>query len=425
MTAGLAAGAIFVAVYALIASERVDRTLAALLGASAVILGGLLDQREAFAAIDLNVIFLLVGTMVIANVLAKTGVFQWLAVEGVRRTGGHPYRLLVATSVLTAAASMLLSSVTAVVLLTPIVFFVAERIRITPVPFLISAVIASNIGATATLIGGPPNLLIGSAFGLGFEAFLLNALPVCIVLLAAYLAQARWLFRRELREVAQALEPDDLARLVRDERRIADPRLLRLSGAVIVLTIAGFLASRPLGFGEATIALTGAVVLMLLAKEDVREVLRDVEWATLLFFVGLFVVVAAVAKTGLIALAADRTLVLTQGDGDAAALLLLLASAALSALVDNIPYAATAIPLVAELGRSLRLEPLVWALVLGANLGGNATIVGASPNVVVAGLSASRGHPIRFRHFLGYGVPATLVSVAICTLYLWLRYLHG
>ena len=357
---------IFVAVYALIVSERIHRTLAALLGASAVILTGLLDQREAYATIDLNVIFLLIGTMSIANVLGRTGVFQWLAVEGVRRAQGRPYRLLVATSVLAALASMLLNSVTAVVLLTPITFFVADRLRLSPVPFLVSMIITSNVGATATLIGGPPNLIIGGAFALGFDAFVGHALPAAAVVLAVYLVQARWLFRRDLRQAAQGLEADDIARLVQDERRIADPTLLKQSGAVIVLTIIGFFASHTLGIGEATVALTGAVVLMIIAKEDVREVRRDIEWTTLLFFVGLFIVIGGVVKTGVIGLAAQQVLTLTQGDGAKTAFVVLFASAVISALVDNIPYAATMAPLVAELGRSMRLEPLIWALVLGA-----------------------------------------------------------
>ncbi len=423
MTAALVAVGVFVVVYGLIVSDRIDRTLAAMVGASALILLRVLDQDEAFAYVSFNVIFLLVGMMIIANILAKTGVFQWLAVEAVRRSGGRPYRLLVLTSVVTAVVSAFLDNVTTVVLMTPVTFFIAQRLRTSPIPFLISQVIASNIGGTATLIGDPPNILIGSAFGQDFGAFLLNTLPASAIALAVYLVQARWLFRRELALAAGALGPDDIARLVREERRIADPRLMRISLSVMAFTIVGFLAARPLGLGSATVALTGAFVLMIVAREDVNEVLRSVSWSTLFFFLGLFIVVGALVKTGVIAALAQGALGLTGTNVPAATLLVLWMSGFLSAIVDNIPYTATMIPLVQELGRTLDVNPLIWALSLGANFGGNATVIGASANVVVANMSGARGHPIGFRPYLRYGVPATLVTMLVSTVDLWLRYL--
>ena len=251
------AGAVFLVIYALIVTEKIHRTLAALLGASLMILLRVVDQREAFAFVDFNVIFLLAGMMIIANITAKTGVFQWIAVEAVRRAGGRPYALLVLTSLVTALVSAFLDNVTTVVLLTPVVFFIAQRLGISPVPFLISQVLASNIGGTATLIGDPPNIIIGSQMGKDFNDFLVNLTPAVAAALAVYLFLARWLFASELRAATTELDAGDIQRLVDEERRIADPRLMRISAVVLSLTILGFLLSRLLGLEGATIALTG------------------------------------------------------------------------------------------------------------------------------------------------------------------------
>ena len=419
----LLAGAIFIGIYALIVTEKIHRTLAALLGASLVILLKLVDQHEAFASVDFNVIFLLAGMMIIANVMAKTGIFQWVAVEAVRRTQGRPYRLLVVTSVITAIVSAFLDNVTTVVLLTPITFFVAQRLGTSPVPFLISQVLASNIGGTATLIGDPPNIIIGSQMGKDFNDFLVNLAPVATAALAVYLLMARWLFRDELREAVSALEPDDIERLVTEERTITNVPLMRLSLGVMALTIIGFLLSRPLGLEGATIALTGAVVLMIVAREDVHEIFNTVEWPTLFFFIGLFILVGAVVKAGIISDLATGVLSLTGGRTDLAALMVLWMSGFISAIVDNIPYTVTMVPLIQALGQNVDREPLIWALALGANLGGNATIVGASANVVVASMSEARGYPITFMQYLRYGVPATLATMVVATIDIWLRYL--
>lgn len=419
----LLAGAIFVGIYALIVTEKIHRTLAALLGASLVILLRLIDQEEAFAAVDFNVIFLLAGMMIIANVMAKTGVFQWIAVEAVRRTQGRPYQLLVVTSVITAVVSAFLDNVTTVVLLTPITFFVAQRLGTSPVPFLISQVLASNIGGTATLIGDPPNLIIGSQMGKDFNDFLVNLAPVATVALVVYLIMARWLFRDELRAAVSALEPEDIERLVAEERKITNVPLMRISLAVMAFTILGFLLSRPLGLEGATIAMTGAVVLMIVARQDIHEILNTVEWPTLFFFIGLFILVGAVVKTGIIADLATGLLSLTGGRTDLAALVVLWMSAFISAIVDNIPYTVTMVPLIQELGQTVDTEPLIWALALGANFGGNATIVGASANVVVASMSEARGYPITFVQYLRYGVPATLATMVVATIDIWFRYL--
>jgi Na+/H+ antiporter NhaD/arsenite permease-like protein len=419
----LLAAAIFIGIYALIVTEKIHRTLAALLGASLVILLKLVDQHEAFASVDFNVIFLLAGMMIIANVLAKTGIFQWIAVEAVRRTQGRPYRLLVLTSVITAVVSAFLDNVTTVVLLTPITFFVAQRLGTSPIPFLISQVLASNIGGTATLIGDPPNIIIGSQMGKDFNDFLVNLAPVATAALAVYLLMARWLFRDELRAAVSALEPDDIERLVAEERKITNVPLMRVSLGVMALTILGFLLSRPLGLEGATIAMTGAVVLMIVAREDVHEIFNTVEWPTLFFFIGLFILVGAVVKAGIISDLATGVLSLTGGRTDVAALMVLWMSGFISAIVDNIPYTVTMVPLIQALGQNVDREPLIWALALGANFGGNATIVGASANVVVASMSEARGYPITFIQYLRYGVPATLATMVVATIDIWIRHL--
>jgi Na+/H+ antiporter NhaD/arsenite permease-like protein len=419
----LVAGAIFLGIYALIVTEKIHRTLAALLGGSLVILLKLVDQREAFAFVDFNVIFLLAGMMIIANVMAKTGIFQWIAVEAVRRAEGRPYRLLLLTSVITAVVSAFLDNVTTVVLLTPITFFVAQRLGTSPVPFLISQVIASNIGGTATLIGDPPNIIIGSQMGKDFNDFLLNLAPAATAALVVYLLLARWLFRDELRAATSVLDAKDIERLVEAERKITNVPLMRLSLGVMALTILGFLFSRALGLEGATIALTGAVLLMIVARQDVHEIFNTVEWPTLFFFIGLFMIVGAVVKTGIISDLATAVLASTGGRTDLAALAVLWMSGLISAIVDNIPYTVTMVPLIQQLGQSVDREPLIWALALGANLGGNATIVGASANVVVASMSEARGYPITFVQYLRYGVPATLATLIVATIDIWIRYL--
>ena len=422
-TQALLAAAIFAGVYFLIVTERLHRTLAALLGAVVVIATGLLSQGEAFSesVVDFNVIFLLAGMMVIANILAKTGLFQWIAVEAVRITRGDPYRVLVIASIVTAVVSAVLDNVTTVVLIVPVTFFIAKRLRIAPVPILISQILASNIGGTATLIGDPPNLIIGSRLGKDFGDFLLNTAPAAIVSLVVYLAFARWLFRGQLgRRMLSAKDIDDL---VAEERRIADPAMMRTGLIVLLATIAGFIVARPLGLQGATIALAGAVVLMIVSKDDVHEILKTVEWSSLFFFIGLFIVVGAVVKAGLIRDLATATLGITGGRTDVAALLVLWMSAILSAIVDNIPYTITMVPLVSELGHSVNIEPLIWALSLGANLGGNATVIGASANVVVSSMAEAQGYPITFRGYLRYGLPATFLTMVVCTIDIWLRYL--
>jgi Na+/H+ antiporter NhaD/arsenite permease-like protein len=412
--------AIFIATYAAIATERLHKTIAAMAGGVAMILLGIVTQEEAFAEIDFNVIFLLAGMMILAGIVRKTGVFGWIAVRAARIAGGDPYRILVVLSVITAVASAFLDNVTTVVLVGPITLFLAARLGMNPFPFLVSEILASNIGGASTLIGDPPNLLIGSAAGLDFDAFLFHMAPLSIILMAVYLMAARWLFREQL-----TADPELRAGLLELNERdmITHPGLLRISLSVLGLTLAGFLLHGALHLEPATVALAGAILLIVLARESPDQVLRDVEWPTLFFFIGLFMLVAGVIEIGLIDAVASAVVSLTGGALAGTSLLILWLSAVLSGLIDNIPYTATMIPVVERLAEGQPNDAIWWALAIGADLGGNATIIGASANVILAGMAGREGHPISFGAFLRYGLPVTAGSMVIATAYVWLRYL--
>ena len=415
------AGVIFLVTYGLIATERVDKTVAALLGGSLVVILGIIDQEEAFGAIDLNVIFLLAGMMILAGILRRTGFFQWVAIRSVKVARGEPFRLLLVLSTVCALLSALLDNVTTVVLIAPVTLYIANVLRVSPLPFLISEILASNIGGSATLIGDPPNILIGSAADLGFDDFLVHMAPAAFLVYVAFLGMTYWFYGRDL-----AVDPatrDSVLGL--DEREVlTDPALLRLSLGVIAVTVVGFLLAKPLGLEAGTIALLGASALMLLSRSEAEEVLQEVEWSTLFFFVGLFMLVEAVVHVGIVGAVADGLIDLTGAEPVVTTLGLIWLSGIASAVIDNIPYTAAMIPVVQDLGAAgIPIEPLWWALALGACLGGNATIVGASANVVVANLAGRADHPITFGQFLRYGLPVTFVSLAISTGYVFIRYL--
>jgi Na+/H+ antiporter NhaD/arsenite permease-like protein len=415
------AGGVFVIAYALIATERFDRTLIALLAGLSLVAVGIIDQDEAFRAVDWNVIFLLAGMMVIAGALRQTGFFRWLGVRSAQLSRGNPVRLLVALSLVTAVVSAFIDNVTTVVLLTPVVLSISRTLGISPMPYLISIILASNIGGTATLIGDPPNILIGSASGLDFMAFLVNLTPVIVVVFCAFVLTMVLLFRGQLQMPDERREA---ALEAVDEGIITDRGLLIRTLVILGLVIVGFLVHGLLGLEVATIALLGATALLLVSGIDVNEALRGVEWVTLFFFVGLFILVEAVVRTGIVSGIANGILEATGGDPGATAMALLWFSAGASAIIDNIPYTATAIPIVDQLiAAGLPSDALWWSLALGACLGGNLTIVGASANVVVANLAERGGHPIRFWLFLRYGAVVTLASMVISSAYVWWRYL--
>ncbi len=415
------AAILFLATYALIATDRIDKTVAALLGGLLMVAFGIVPQDEAFAAIDLNVIFLLVGMMALAHVLGRTGFFALVGIRTAKLAGGRPYVLMVLLAAITAVLSAFLDNVTTVVLLAPVTFYVASVLQVSPIPFLITLIFASNVGGTATLIGDPPNILIGSAAGLDFGAFLTNLGPIALIVFGLLLVMLRLLFHGDI-AVNEAVR-EAVTEL--DEREvITDPRTMWLALAVIGGTVVGFLFHGALGLEPATVALLGATVLLLIGRIEVGPVLREIEWPTLFFFIGLFLLVEGVVRVGIIGGLAQAMVDATGGNGPVTILSLMWLSGIASAIVDNIPYTATMIPLVQDLGaQGIPLAPAWWALALGADLGGNATIVGASANVIVVSLAARAGHPISFREFLRYGIPVTLVSLVAASAYLWIRYL--
>jgi Na+/H+ antiporter NhaD/arsenite permease-like protein len=415
----LAAG-IFVITYGLIIRERMHRTIAALLGGASMIVVGILPQDQAFAAIDWNVIFLLVGMMIIANLLRETGLFQWIAVQAVRLGRNNPFRILVILAVVTAVSSAFLDNVTIVILVAPVTFFVAASLGISPMPFLIAEILASNIGGAATLIGDPPNILIGSAANIDFLTFAANMGPITVLILLVFLGMCWFMFGKDIGDTAKASA--DIEAL-QAEALITNGPLLTKSLIVIGGVLLGLLGHAAMHLEPATIALTGATILLLWHGRDPRPALQDVEWTTLFFFVGLFITVEAVVEVGIIEWIADAAVHLTRGDLGLTSMLLLWFSAIASGIVDNIPYTATMIPVVESVGQTLPIEPLWWSLALGACLGGNTTLVGASANVVVADLAARSGHPIRFGEFLRYGLVTALMSLLLSTAYIWLRYL--
>jgi Na+/H+ antiporter NhaD/arsenite permease-like protein len=412
---------VFFGTYLLIATERIHKTIAAMAGGTAMVLLGIVSQEEAFEHIDFNVIFLLAGMMILASIIRKTGVFGWLGVRAARFAGGDPYRILVVLCVITAIASAFLDNVTTVVLIGPITLFLAARLGMSPFPFIVAEILASNIGGASTLIGDPPNILIGSAADIDFATFAANMVPLALVNLVLFLLAARWLFRNHL--TMDAAMRDSLLAL--DERdMIANPALLRKSVAVLGLTLIGFLVHGQLGYEPATIALTGAVALMIVAREDPHEVLREVEWPTLFFFIGLFMLIAGVIEIGMIEAIASALISFTGGALDSGTYVILWLSALLSGVVDNIPYTATMIPVVEEMAAPHDGgQVLWWALAAGADLGGNLTIIGASANVILASMAEREGHPISFGQFLRYAGPVTLGTIIVSSLYLWLRYL--
>jgi len=414
---------VFVVAFALIVSERVHRTTVALAGGVVMLVVGLegYGQHEAFAAIDLNVIFLLVGMMVIVNVLSRTGIFQLLSVRAAKIARGNGVGLLLLLSLVTAVLSAFLDNVTTVVLMVPVTLILAETLNIRAAPLLIAEALASNVGGAATLVGDPPNILIASAADLTFVEFAANMAPLSVLTLALGLATVAVLARRELsvsEEARAAISSID------ESRMIEDPRLLRLCLPVLALTIVGFLFHGALDLEPATIALAGAALLLLVTRRDPHEALREVEWSTIFFFVGLFMMVGGLETVGVLADVAEFVADLSGRDPTGTSLLLLWVSGVLSGVVDNIPYTTATIPVVADLNTQIDAgDTLWWALAMGADFGGNLTIVGASANVLVANLAARGGNPISFLEFARYGVPVTLLSLLLSSLYLWLRYL--
>ena len=424
MQEALAIG-LFVLVLAFIAFELAHRTVLALLGAAVLVAFGVVSQEQAASEfVDWNTIGLLAGMMVIVAILERTGVFEYLAIKSAQWGKARPRRILLLLALVTAFLSAFLDNVTTVILMVPVTFLIADALDASPVPFLLTQVMASNVGGASTLIGDPPNILIGSAAGLTFADFVVNMTPVVLLTLPVVLGILYLMFRKDLGGGADAeavIANMDAAGSIRDGV------LLRRSLIVLGLVILAFFLHGALHLEAATIALFGAAALLLYSGLNVEEVLRDVEWSTLLFFVGLFVLVGGLEVTGFVGSIAEALTGVGGGGSVTTAIVVIWGSGLASGIVDNIPFTATMIPVIQDLAEAedlsgAQVESLWWALALGADFGGNLTLIGASANVVVAGMSERAGQRISFLKFMLYGIPVTLASLAVATVYVVARY---
>ena len=438
------AAIIFLGVYALIISEKLEKTKAALLGAIGILGLGILDQQEAFYSehlgIDYNVIFLLISMMIIVNTMGKSGVFEWAAVKIAKVAKGNPSVILALFLFATAITSALLDNVTTVMLVAPVTLMIADKLDLDPVPMLVLEALASNIGGTATLIGDPPNIMVGSKVGIGFSDFVVHLGPIVMVMLCAMILACHLLYGRKFK-VDEAKRREVLA--IDERTLIRDAKLMRRSLLVTGATIVGFLLHGTLHIEPATIALCGAVTLMVVTNADTHKTLLELEWPSIFFFIGLFIVVGGVVKVGLVTQLSQVVINLTGPTADSmmtTSMVMLWFSGIASGIIDNIPYVATMIPLITEMGQQVlgptmpadatthdimhhaTLMPVWWTLALGACLGGNATPIGASANVVVLGIAKKAGYHISFMRFVAVGTPVTLITLAMSTVYVYLRY---
>ncbi|MGE5239576.1 MAG: SLC13 family permease [Chloroflexota bacterium] len=431
------ATAIFVVGYALIASEKIHKTVVAIVGAALVLILKILEQHEAFHVeefgVDWNVIFLLISMMVIINLMRPTGIFEYIAIKSAQLGRGEPFKIMAIFAVVTAVLSAFLDNVTTVLLITPVTIFIADALEVDPIPYLLSCALSSNIGGTATLIGDPPNIMIASRAQLTFMDFVYHLTPVVVVLMVLYVGMIWLIWGRRLRTTEECKR-----RILgmHAQEAVKDRTMLIKSLAVLAIVLGGFGLHGALHLQPATIALFGAGLLLLLSRNhELHHVLAEVEWPTIFFFIGLFIIVGAVVKVGLIRWMSLQILDLTEGNLFATSMVVMWFSAFASAIVDNIPYVATMNPLVVDMATQIwpdlsglallhhpDLMPLWWSLALGACLGGNGSAIGASANVIVVGMSEKAGRKISFVKFMVYGMPIMILTVIVATVYVWLRY---
>ena len=411
---------IFLVTMAAIMTEKLHRTVAAVAGALLLILTGVLSVESGFSYVDLNTLGVLIGMMLFVAVVKNSGIFEYIAIKAAKIAKGRPWPLMVLFALITAVLSAFLDNVTTVLLIGPMTLAITSMLRINPIPFFMTQIMSSNIGGTATLIGDPPNIMIGSAAGLSFTDFITNTGVAVLFVLAATIVCFYFIYGRKLHVEPEAM--DSILQL--DENKaIKDRSLLIKSVVMILLVVFGFVFHSQLHLESCTIALTAAAVMLLIGRQDVEEIVAGVEWTTILFFTGLFIVVGGLQETGVIQILANGLMDLTEGHMTLTILLILWVSAIVSSFLDNIPFVATLIPLILTMQSSgVDVTPLWWAVSLGACLGGNGTLIGASANVVLSGISNRHGFPITFASYFKVGFPLMLVSVAISTVFLLLRF---
>lgn len=429
----LFAGSLFVLTYLLIITERLNRAVIAMTAAALMIMGGVLTQEAAVKGVDFNTIGLLTGMMIIVGITRDSGVFQYLAIRSAKLVKGDPWGILVMLMLVTAFLSAMLDNVTTVLLVAPVTLLITDTLKINAYPYLFAEIFASNIGGTATLIGDPPNIMIGSATSLSYNDFLFNLAPIAVIILALTIIPMYFIWGRHLKADPKLI---DKVMKYREIDAIKDWALLKKSLFVLTLVMFGFIVGHDYGYQPATIAMFGAALLLILnclphnqekQTELVARALGEVEWITIFFFIGLFILVYGVETTGLLESLAHKVIELTDGDKTVTAISILFVSAVASAIIDNIPFVATMIPLIknmaASFGGTEGLIPLWWSLALGACLGGNGSLVGASANLIVAGFAERSGQPIRFLPFMLMAFPLMLASVAVSAVYVYFRYL--
>lgn len=408
---------VFVVTYILIMSEKVNRTAVAMVGAFLMVVLNIEHQEQALKYIDFNTIGLLIGMMIIVNIMKKSGIFQYVAIKAAKFAKGDPWKIILYFCIITGVSSAFLDNVTTVLLIVPVTLVITDTLNLNPIPFLVPEILIANIGGTATLIGDPPNIMIGSATGLGFLDFITALGPVVVIIFITTMIAFKFGYRIHYR----ASEENKKKVTKMDEKRaIKDPILMKKSVIVLAFTILGFVLHQKLGYESATIALFAGAVLLLISQVDVEDIFIEIEWATIFFFISLFMLVGALEEVGVMTFLASKLLEVTQGNMVMTMIVILWVSAIASSVLDNIPFVATMIPLIKNYGQmsGLDVTPLWWALALGACLGGNGTLIGASANVIVTGLLAKHGQKLSFGYYLKIGFPLMIVSIIISTVYL-------
>ncbi|GET28900.1 SLC13 family permease [Prolixibacter sp. SD074] len=412
---------IFILTFVFITTETLPNAIAAMVGAFLLVAFHIINQEEAIDAIDFETIGLLSGMMMTVAVMRKSGLFEYIAIKSIKLTGGSPWRILVVLSIVTAILSAFLDNVTTVLIIVPLTFAVADTLKINPMPLLISEILFSNIGGAATLIGDPPNIMIGGATNLDFMDFIQNNTPVILVVSVVTFFLLRLIYHKKL---AGLVADKEKIQAFDEKRAIQNKRFFYTTLTVFLVIITLFITHQVHKIDLATLAIGGGFTMMMVTKQDPGEILKEVEWATLFFFIGLFIIIGGLEKTGVISFLADKMVEVTHGEVEPAAQLVLWMSALSTTFINSIPYTATMISVIQEMainpGQSI--EPVWWALSLGACLGGNGTLIGAAANIIVAGFTQKTPYPIKFKEYFKIGFPLMLVSIVITSLYLYIRY---
>lgn len=410
---------IFLLVILSIITEKIDRTVAAISGAVLMIITNVLTLDKSISYIDFNTIGVLLGMMIVVSIVKNSGLFEYIAIYTAKKSKGNPWRIMVYFILITAILSALLDNVTTVLLVGPMTIVICQILKVNPVPFLMTEIIASNVGGTSTLIGDPPNIMIGSAANLSFSDFIINLGFVVIVILISLIICFKLIYKKEINNGTNEVAITSLD----ENKAIQDKPLLYKSIVVLFLILLGFIFHSKLNIESSIVALSGACIMLVIGKQDAGEIINSVEWSTIIFFIGLFIVVGGISESGVIKNLASYLIKLTNGNTTYTMCIILWVSAIISSFLDNIPFVATLIPLILTMqAQGMNVMPLWWATSLGACLGGNGTLIGASANVVLANIGEKHGYDISFKKYFRLGFPVMLLTIFISTIYLLLRY---